>query len=187
VIESQSIITELGALSYVGIWITALLSNIVIPIPEEVVLLGFGYLAGTTYRLFYPPPPRYFRPFCERYRYVSPRKKRKSYCHLVLRKILFKTPSTEEMRAEAVKLIAIGETCRLVAENYIECMEDNEKLIKLNDYLITQQEINLKLCDEYKDWVKSEIAYSDRLFKQVVTWTIFITIYSAFAIWYLKG
>jgi membrane protein DedA with SNARE-associated domain len=47
VIESQSIITELGALSYVGIWITALLSNIVIPIPEEVVLLGFGYLAGT--------------------------------------------------------------------------------------------------------------------------------------------
>lgn len=45
--ESQTLITELGTLSYVGIWITALLSNIVIPVPEELVLLGFGYLAGT--------------------------------------------------------------------------------------------------------------------------------------------
>ncbi len=46
-IESQNIITELGALSYVGIWVVALLSNIVIPVPEEIVLLALGYLAGT--------------------------------------------------------------------------------------------------------------------------------------------
>jgi membrane protein DedA with SNARE-associated domain len=34
-------------LSYVGAWFVALISNIVIPVPEEVILLAFGYLAGT--------------------------------------------------------------------------------------------------------------------------------------------
>jgi membrane protein DedA with SNARE-associated domain len=53
VIESQNLITELGALSYIGIWFTALLSNVVIPVPEEVVLLGFGYLAGTGHINFF--------------------------------------------------------------------------------------------------------------------------------------
>lgn len=46
-IESQTLITELGTLSYIGIWFTALLSNVVIPVPEEIVLLTLGYLAGT--------------------------------------------------------------------------------------------------------------------------------------------
>ncbi len=46
-IESQTIITELGALSYIGIWVVSFLSNIVIPVPEEVILLALGYLAGT--------------------------------------------------------------------------------------------------------------------------------------------
>ena len=51
--ESQSIITELGALSYVGIWFASLLSNVVIPVPEEIVLLAFGYLAGTGHINFF--------------------------------------------------------------------------------------------------------------------------------------
>lgn len=46
-IESQNIIAELGALSYVGIWFVSILSNIVIPVPEEITLLALGYLAGT--------------------------------------------------------------------------------------------------------------------------------------------
>lgn len=46
-IEDGNIITELGALSYAGIWIVGLLSNMIIPVPEEVVLLALGYLAGT--------------------------------------------------------------------------------------------------------------------------------------------
>lgn len=53
VIESQNIITELGTLSYVGIWIASLLSNIVIPVPEEIILLGLGYLAGTGHVNFF--------------------------------------------------------------------------------------------------------------------------------------
>lgn len=47
VIESQNIIAELGAMSYIGIWFVSLLSNIVIPVPEEIVLLALGYIAGT--------------------------------------------------------------------------------------------------------------------------------------------
>ncbi len=45
--ETQQLIGELGALSYGGILIVAFLSNVVIPVPEEIVLLIFGYLAGT--------------------------------------------------------------------------------------------------------------------------------------------
>jgi hypothetical protein len=57
----------------------------------------------------------------------------------------------EEMRAEAEKLLILGGVCTFVAENFIEALEDNEKLIKLNEYLLTQQENNLKLCDRYRD------------------------------------
>jgi membrane-associated protein len=40
-------IQELGALSYLGVFIISLLANMVIPVPEEISLLGLGYLAGT--------------------------------------------------------------------------------------------------------------------------------------------
>ena len=36
----------MGTLTYVGIFILAFLSNIVIPVPEELILLGMGYLTG---------------------------------------------------------------------------------------------------------------------------------------------
>ncbi len=43
----MSIITEsLGGLTYGGIFILALLSNLFIPVPEEIVLLAMGYLTG---------------------------------------------------------------------------------------------------------------------------------------------
>lgn len=44
---SENIITQLGALSYAGIWVTSLLANILIPVPEEIVLLALGYIVGT--------------------------------------------------------------------------------------------------------------------------------------------
>lgn len=44
---AEEVINNLGALSYGGIWIVSFLANIVIPIPEEIVLLSLGYLSGT--------------------------------------------------------------------------------------------------------------------------------------------
>ncbi len=46
-IGTESVINQLGALSYSGIWIFSFLSNVVVPIPEEIVLLALGYLSGT--------------------------------------------------------------------------------------------------------------------------------------------
>lgn len=42
----QELIKEIGLLSYLGIWVVSLLSNVIIPVPEEAVLLVLGYLAG---------------------------------------------------------------------------------------------------------------------------------------------
>ncbi|MDQ5930970.1 MAG: hypothetical protein QG674_136 [Patescibacteria group bacterium] len=44
---TEEVINQLGALSYGGIWVVSFLSNAVIPIPEEIVLLALGYLSGT--------------------------------------------------------------------------------------------------------------------------------------------
>ena len=44
---SEEVIKQLGALSYGGIWVVSFLSNVVIPIPEEIILLALGYLSGT--------------------------------------------------------------------------------------------------------------------------------------------
>ncbi len=45
--ETQVLLEQLGALSYVGIFGVSMLANVVIPVPEEIVLLALGYLAGT--------------------------------------------------------------------------------------------------------------------------------------------
>lgn len=44
---TENIIRELGALSYGGIWLVSFLSNVFIPVPEELTLLALGYLSGT--------------------------------------------------------------------------------------------------------------------------------------------
>lgn len=44
--EVDFIIGSIGELTYGGIFILALLSNIIIPVPEELVLLGMGYLTS---------------------------------------------------------------------------------------------------------------------------------------------
>ncbi len=44
--ETDLIAKSLGGLSYGGMFIVALMSNIVIPVPEEIVLLATGYLTG---------------------------------------------------------------------------------------------------------------------------------------------
>ena len=41
--ETQELIKHVGSLSYGGIFIISLLANVVIPVPEEVVLLAIGY------------------------------------------------------------------------------------------------------------------------------------------------
>jgi membrane-associated protein len=41
------LIREIGTYSYFGIWGISIISNVVIPVPEEAVLLVLGYLAGT--------------------------------------------------------------------------------------------------------------------------------------------
>lgn len=44
---SADVLGQLNALSYGGLWVVSFLSNAIIPVPEEITLLGFGYLAGT--------------------------------------------------------------------------------------------------------------------------------------------
>ncbi len=44
--ETDLIANSLGGLSYGGMFIVALLSNLVIPVPEEIVLVATGYLTG---------------------------------------------------------------------------------------------------------------------------------------------
>lgn len=44
---TAELIKNVGSLSYFGIWGVAVLSNVVIPIPEEAVLLVLGFLSGT--------------------------------------------------------------------------------------------------------------------------------------------
>lgn len=43
--ETQFLIQQLEALSYIGIFLTSVVSNVLIPVPEEVVLLLFGYIS----------------------------------------------------------------------------------------------------------------------------------------------
>ncbi len=44
--ETQGLIQQLGSLSYLGIFGISMLANVVIPVPEEVVLLALGYVVG---------------------------------------------------------------------------------------------------------------------------------------------
>jgi membrane protein DedA with SNARE-associated domain len=44
--DPNTLIASLGAMSYVGIFGMSLLANIVIPIPEEIVVLAIGYVVG---------------------------------------------------------------------------------------------------------------------------------------------
>ncbi len=43
----QEIIQHVGALSYLGLFGISLIANVVIPIPEEMVILAIGYVVGT--------------------------------------------------------------------------------------------------------------------------------------------
>lgn len=43
--STTALISQLGSLSYIGILITSFLANVVVPVPEEVVLVIFGYLS----------------------------------------------------------------------------------------------------------------------------------------------
>ncbi len=45
--ETQQLVQHLGTFSYIGIFGISLIANIVIPFPEEIVLLVIGYIAGT--------------------------------------------------------------------------------------------------------------------------------------------
>lgn len=43
--DIQTLIADIGALSYLGILGVAFLANVVVPVPEEIVLIAFGYIA----------------------------------------------------------------------------------------------------------------------------------------------
>lgn len=43
---THAIIAQVSSLSYLGIFILALLANFVVPVPEEVILLSIGYVLG---------------------------------------------------------------------------------------------------------------------------------------------
>jgi len=55
--EAQAIINQLGTFSYWGIFGISFLANVVIPVPEEIVLLALGYLAGTGHISIYYATP----------------------------------------------------------------------------------------------------------------------------------
>lgn len=42
--EAQLLIEKLGTLSYIGTFGVSLLANVVVPVPEEIVVVAFGYL-----------------------------------------------------------------------------------------------------------------------------------------------
>ncbi len=44
--ETNAILNSIGGLSYFGVFVLAILSNIVIPVPEELILVAMGYLSG---------------------------------------------------------------------------------------------------------------------------------------------
>lgn len=44
--ETNMIIQSVGGLSYFGVFILAMLSNMVVPVPEEIILVVMGYLTG---------------------------------------------------------------------------------------------------------------------------------------------
>lgn len=45
--ETQVLIHNIGAFSYIGVFIVSILANVVVPFPEEIVLLAMGYVIGT--------------------------------------------------------------------------------------------------------------------------------------------
>ena len=44
--ETDIILKSVGGLSYFGVFILAILSNIFVPVPEELIMLAMGYLSG---------------------------------------------------------------------------------------------------------------------------------------------
>ncbi len=50
---TSEIIRQVSALSYAGIFGIGFLANIVVPVPEEVVILSIGYVAGTGHLNFW--------------------------------------------------------------------------------------------------------------------------------------
>jgi len=45
-LETQEIINQISVLSYSGIWLLSFAANVIVPIPEEIILLVLGYVAG---------------------------------------------------------------------------------------------------------------------------------------------
>jgi membrane protein DedA with SNARE-associated domain len=45
--EAQILIDNIGAYSYLGVFVISILANVVVPFPEEIVILAIGYVVGT--------------------------------------------------------------------------------------------------------------------------------------------
>ena len=44
---THTLISNIGAFSYFGVFVIAILANVVVPVPEEIVIIAIGYVAGT--------------------------------------------------------------------------------------------------------------------------------------------
>lgn len=44
--ETQALIHNISAFSYLGVFVISLLANVVVPVPEEIVILAIGYVVG---------------------------------------------------------------------------------------------------------------------------------------------
>lgn len=51
---SQEILNQISAFSYAGAFVLSLLANMVVPIPEEIVVVMIGYATGSGILLFWP-------------------------------------------------------------------------------------------------------------------------------------
>jgi membrane protein DedA with SNARE-associated domain len=44
---THTLIHNIGAFSYLGVFVISILANVVVPVPEEIVIIAIGYVAGT--------------------------------------------------------------------------------------------------------------------------------------------
>jgi hypothetical protein len=78
-------------------------------------------------------------------------------------------------KADAEKMIELNIFMH-VAEDYFDLLEDNDRLIKLNEYLLEQQETNLKLCDRYRDLLNTSYRNYETTVKDMGVIMIFVLI-----------
>lgn len=50
----SGILNQIGALSYIGLFGISLIANVLVPVPEEIIILAIGYTIGKGHFMFFP-------------------------------------------------------------------------------------------------------------------------------------